>query len=440
MEDENLRGMQIDMSDRYRLVALGNEELVVAIASLVRRENELLSDLLAHLAELDERRLYLELGFTSMFAYCTDGLGLCKSSAYRRIAAARVCRQYPDVFARVAAGELQISVLATLSRYLTIENAAQLLDACSRKSCEQVEELLAIRFPKPDIADSIRRLPARSSSPQRSGSSMGSGRGDGSSMGSGRGDGSSMGSGRGDGSSMGTLKASTSGGDCHVAVAAEPRLMDPIELAITTDSPEKRMGVVTAPVRHTLEPLSEHRFGVHFTANGEFKRLLEEVRALASHRQPHGDLANLMTAALDVYRQHLLKERYGVGRKARRTTSPSARAFESAPDLRKRARHVPAAVAREVFLRDGGCCTFVAASGRRCGAKRFLELDHVEPWARHGESTVDNLRLRCTAHNQFAARAEFGAEFVNERVAMRGRRRDGDGSAVPAAATGGRRA
>ena len=167
------------MSDRYRLVALGNDELVVAVASLLRRETELVSDLLAHLAELDGRRLYLELGFTSMFAYCTDGLGLCKSSAYRRIAAARVCRQYPEVFARVAAGELQTSVLATLARYLTLENATRLFDACSRKSCEQVEELLAIRFPKADVADSIRRLPARTlASPKRDdGSSMGIGGG-----------------------------------------------------------------------------------------------------------------------------------------------------------------------------------------------------------------------------------------------------------------------
>jgi len=72
------------MSERYRLVALGNDELVAALCTLVRRENDLLSDLLAHLAELDERRLYLGLGFASMFAYCTEGLGLCKSSAHRR--------------------------------------------------------------------------------------------------------------------------------------------------------------------------------------------------------------------------------------------------------------------------------------------------------------------------------------------------------------------
>ena len=59
------------MRDRYRLSGVGNDELLAALSVLVRRENDLMSDVLAHLAELDERRLYLDLGYTSLFAYCT---------------------------------------------------------------------------------------------------------------------------------------------------------------------------------------------------------------------------------------------------------------------------------------------------------------------------------------------------------------------------------
>src|SRR5450755_1054045 len=118
--------MQGVMRDRYRLGGVGNEELVTALSGLVQRENDLMSDLLAHLAELDERRLYLDLGFTSMFAYCTEALGFCRSSAGRRIAVARVCRKFPEAFARVARGELQLSVLSLLGPHLTPENAAGL--------------------------------------------------------------------------------------------------------------------------------------------------------------------------------------------------------------------------------------------------------------------------------------------------------------------------
>ena len=149
------------MSARYRLGSIGDDELLAALSGLVRREHDLMSDLLAHLAELDERRLYLDLGFTSLFAYCTEALGFCKSSAARRIAVARTCRKYPEAFARVARGELQLSVLSLLGPHLNAENAAELFEGCRHQSCEQVELLLAARFPKSDVRDLIRRLPAR---------------------------------------------------------------------------------------------------------------------------------------------------------------------------------------------------------------------------------------------------------------------------------------
>jgi hypothetical protein len=94
------------MNDRYRLGGLGDDQLLAALSGLVRRENDSLSELLAHLAELDRRELCVALGYSSLFAYCTEALGFCKSSAGRRIAAARVCREHPEAFARVATGEL----------------------------------------------------------------------------------------------------------------------------------------------------------------------------------------------------------------------------------------------------------------------------------------------------------------------------------------------
>ena len=77
---------------------------------------------------------------------------------------ARVCKKYPEAFGRVARGELQLSVLSLLSPHLNPENAPELFQACIRKSCEQVELLLAARFPKPDepdVREAIRRLPTR---------------------------------------------------------------------------------------------------------------------------------------------------------------------------------------------------------------------------------------------------------------------------------------
>ena len=83
-------------------------------------------------------------------------------------------------------------------------------------------------------------------------------------------------------------------------------------------------------------------------------------------------------------------------------------------------------VRRAVWARDGGQCTFESDTGHRCACRRGVELDHVRPVAKGGESTEDNLRLRCRAHNQYTAEREFGAAF------MRGRREQAKHRAIEA--------
>ena len=78
-------------------------------------------------------------------------------------------------------------------------------------------------------------------------------------------------------------------------------------------------------------------------------------------------------------------------------------------------RQVPAHVMRAVSERDGGRCTFMGDHGHRCDATAGLEYDHIVPVARGGQSTVDNLRLRCRAHNQLEAERTFGADFVRRK-------------------------
>jgi 5-methylcytosine-specific restriction endonuclease McrA len=79
----------------------------------------------------------------------------------------------------------------------------------------------------------------------------------------------------------------------------------------------------------------------------------------------------------------------------------------SAPD------HIPADVRRAVWARDGGRCQWPLASGGICGSTRRLQLDHIQPLALGGTSTVDNVRIACRPHNLLAARLAFGDEWMN---------------------------
>jgi hypothetical protein len=85
---------------------------------------------------------------------------------------------------------------------------------------------------------------------------------------------------------------------------------------------------------------------------------------------------------------------------------------------------MPTEVRRRVSERDDGRCTFVdPKTGRRCDERRFLEFDHIEPYALGGRATVENVRLTCALHNALLARRAFGDQYVAAAVAGKGSKR-----------------
>jgi hypothetical protein len=69
---------------------------------------------------------------------------------------------------------------------------------------------------------------------------------------------------------------------------------------------------------------------------------------------------------------------------------------------------IPADVRRAAYVKDGGRCSFVSSDGRRCGERRFIEFHHVIPRAAGGKATIENIRLRCRAHNGHEVDLFFG--------------------------------
>jgi 5-methylcytosine-specific restriction endonuclease McrA len=67
----------------------------------------------------------------------------------------------------------------------------------------------------------------------------------------------------------------------------------------------------------------------------------------------------------------------------------------------KPSRFIPAAMKRAVSSRDhGACCFRDRKTGKTCGSRHGLEFDHVFPLSLGGETSVENLRLLCTAHHR----------------------------------------
>src|SRR6187402_3558472 len=108
---------------------ISDHELLERTSRAAGTERHATAELLALLAEVDARRLYLGEGCSSLFTYCTQVLHLSEHAAYHRIEAARVARRFPVVLQLVSDGSVTTTTVALLGPHLTQENHETLFAA-----------------------------------------------------------------------------------------------------------------------------------------------------------------------------------------------------------------------------------------------------------------------------------------------------------------------
>ena len=139
---------------------LSDVELLSETTRAAVHERSATARLIALLAELDDRRLYLGEGCSSLFTYCTQVLRLSEHAAYGRIEAARAARRHPVVLEMLGEGALTLTTVCLLAPHLTAANAHDLLRATRHKSKRETEQILAALRPLPPVESSVRKLPA----------------------------------------------------------------------------------------------------------------------------------------------------------------------------------------------------------------------------------------------------------------------------------------
>lgn len=364
---------------------LSDDELVRRVRLLAIREREATVELVAHLAELDTRKLYLAQGYSSLFTYCTEVLRLAEHAAYNRIEAARASRRFPAVLDRLAGGSLNLSTLRLLAPHLTSENHASVLDEAAGKSKREVELLVARLAPRPDMPVSVRRLPSPkrlSRAPAGPAPDTSNARHVPDAAATFVTEPAALESDGREGSAA--VAASTSGATAELTLLEEPTGPWATPSAIPTSRP-------------VIAALSTERYRVQFTVGRETHERLRRVQDLLRREIPDGDPGMIFDRALKLLFEDIARKKLAATSQPRPGRATAARS-----------RHIPADVKRAVWLRDGDQCAFVARSGRRCRERAFLEFHHVEPYAIGGEATAANLSVRCRAHNIHEAELLFG--------------------------------
>jgi hypothetical protein len=144
----------------FALTRFTDEQLLREVRSLAGRERNTTAPLIAALAELDARQLYLGEGYPSLYAYCTQSLHLSEHAAYGRIKAARAVRRWPVVLDMLAEGSITLTTVCLLASHLTTDNHLAVLEAAKYQSRREVERQVAALWPLAAVPSTVRRLPA----------------------------------------------------------------------------------------------------------------------------------------------------------------------------------------------------------------------------------------------------------------------------------------
>ncbi len=220
---------------RYSLTHLSDPALLHELRTLVSQDRATTALLIAHLGETDARRLYAPQGYPSMFEYCVRELRFSEQTAYKRIRVARVAREFPFVHELLADGRLHLSAVVTVSGYLTPDNGEGLLRAAADKDKGQLEQMLAERFPQPDLPALIAPLAATTYACQ---------------------------------------------------LSARRVNFSPAKHAATAPAPQK------------VAPLAPQRYAIQFTMDQAARDDLAYAQALLGHSVPNGDVAQVFARAL----------------------------------------------------------------------------------------------------------------------------------------------
>jgi hypothetical protein len=245
----------------------------------VRNERAASADVIAWLAELDRRKLYLEAACSSLYSFCMERLGYSEDGALKRVRVARLAQQLSQVLDELQSGAIHLTGLFLFSQHLTEDNAEALLAEARGKSRRQIEQLLARWFPRPDVPERIEPLltPA-----PRTGTWPGQGR----------------------------------------------------SLAPSADGAPRD--------RSRVEPLSVASYRIELTVSAELYAKIEQLKNLLSHAVPGGDLAQLLERAVDALLDRETRRRVGVercGEAAERTET--GRSGESGEPARARKPRTP---------------------------------------------------------------------------------------------------
>jgi 5-methylcytosine-specific restriction endonuclease McrA len=353
-------------------------ELTSRLADLLRREQAAMGDFLVVLADFDRKRLWEQLGYSSLFSFLRRELKLSAGAAQYRKTAAELVQKFPEVDAALRSGDLCLSSVIELAKVISPENAREVMPRFFGLSARGAAFVAASIRPveNPPAREFVVTAVRREATPDTT-----------------------------------AAVARPPDPESAATVLFRAPEIDAPAWDLPAPAPER---VTPDPPPMMVEPLDPERARVHMTVSRRLLEKLEAARDALSHSHPGASRDEIIEAGLDLLLDRAAKRR-GLVKNPRKKAPAADSATEAAtsPAGKPRTRYVPAEVRRTVWKRDQGKCQWPVDGGGVCGSTHQVEIDHVNPFAKGGPTTVDRCRLLCRFHQDVSARKEFGDAWMD---------------------------
>lgn len=325
---------------------ISNAELISRIEKLVRTERKITHLVLTHIIEIEERKIFAELGYDSMYSYLTQGLGYSEGSAYRRLRSAQVLKKAPEITVKLEDGSLNLSQLAQVQKCIReSQNAGKLvsqketlviLEKLENKNSYETEKVLAVEFDRPV--------------------------------------------------------------QTHESI--KPQQDDSVRLQITlTQEQFKELEQAKSLLSHICHEGNWADVIATLAKNYNDRKL--KGRTNTPHlltSESHDAIQrghSRMVSPSSKQEQPLTSE----NNQSNETRQTSTQRFAATP-VKKSRKYISVHIKRDLLKKANNCCEYInPKTNQRCNSKYKLQSDHIQPWSKGGSNNPDNLRVLCQTHN-----------------------------------------
>lgn len=405
------------------LKKLSGNDLLKRLKTFRGSELAVLLEILRCLNEVERRRLYVPHGYGSLYDLCTNYLKYSRTAAWRRIHAARCIERFPSVAKLLRSGELSLTVVSMISRILTKENAEDIISYARGRSTREVEMLVSQHRPGFMLRDRVRPVCLMVPDVTKNDSCRISGAGKNSTQ---HVDINIL-------KNQGVHQGAGSIFHNGAATANVSSIPDPGDTALAVTAASAGCKADSQNIERVL---ITQKFKLEFAVDPEFMEKLARIKSLLSTKYPKEmGFEKVFDILMDEYidrhgpverhrRRNARRERErsknalldnknkncpedimidSARKSGERCTETTAPGCGTSPgekqrgtkptggdrrqknphgelrrntrrDSGKRGRHIPPAIRDEVFVRDGGRCTFIGDDGKRCNSYWNLQI------------------------------------------------------------------